>query len=184
MQGYAEQQVLVHGPGASLSVDAPATFLAPGGMLDVQYRIPYEETGDEAGFRLQSLAGRLQAYLHALRHPVVALRVHGGFAAEVLFLDPFLVQAGEAVLAASRVRVAPIARFGLLAQVRLFSETSLRLGFSGDVDIIGTRYVIQRGEELVPLVEPLRVRPSLTVGIATTFAGGNLFPSARDPFDP
>lgn len=184
MQGYAEQQVLVHGPGASLTFDLPGVALAPGAMFDVQYRVPYEEQGDEAGFRLESLALRLQGHFHALRHPAVAVRIHGGFAAETLFLAPFLVQEGAAELAASRVRVAPIARVGFLVQLRLFGETSLRLGLSGDVDIIGTRYSIQRGNEIVPLVEPLRVRPSLTVGIATTFAGAHLFPPADDPFDP
>ncbi len=183
-QGYAEEQVLVHGPGLSFAVDMPAIALAPGGMFDFQYRIPYEQAGEQAGFRLQSLAFRLQAHMHVLRHPAVTLRLHGGLAAEALFLRPFLVEGAEAVLAPSRTRVAPIARLGLTIQLRLFGATSLRLGFSGDVDIIGTRYVIQRGNDLIPLVEPLRIRPSLTVGIATTFAGPHLFPVADDPFDP
>jgi hypothetical protein len=51
------------------------------------------------------------------------------------------------------------------------------LAFAGDVDIIGTRYVIERGEERIVIVEPLRFRPSFQIGIATSFAGDSLFPA-------
>jgi hypothetical protein len=180
-QGYAAEEVIVHGPGLSIELDGPKLPLAPGLSFGAQYRIPFERVGEDAGFRLQSLALRLHAYIHLLRQEQFLLRLYGGGAAEILFLEPFLVEGREATLQASRTRVGPMARVALSTQLRLFGDTSLRVDLAADIDIVGTRYVIQRGEELIPLVEPLRVRPSLSIGLATSFAGATLFPRTDLP---
>ncbi len=174
-QGYASEQVVVHGPALGLRLDLRRVWPSPGLAFEAHYRLPYEQRGDEAGFELQSLSLRLLAHAELVQTPMIALALHGGVAVDTLFIDPFLVIASRAVASDARARVSPLPRFGPSLRLRLFGDTSLALGFYLDVDAIGTRYVIQRGSELVPLVEPLRVRPSFRIGLETTLFGADMF---------
>jgi hypothetical protein len=174
-QGYAAEQVLVHGPGAALEVHAAALTLSPGASFEAQYRLPFERIDELAGFELQSVALRLLAHVDPLHDPLLVFRTHLGLSVETLILAPLSVSDGAATPSQARARAAPLPRFGAALHILMFGDTALVLGFSGDIDVIGTRYVLQQGDTLIPLVEPLRVRPSVSVGLGTTFAGAALF---------
>jgi hypothetical protein len=174
-QGYAERQPVVHGPGLALEVDAPEWTLGPGLELTAQYRIPFEVEGDVAAVRLQSAVLRLFARLSVFRSELIVLQVAAGAGVDVIHLEPRIIEGADARAEPARTRVAPLIRPALHARVRLFGDTALWIALSGDVDIIGVRYVIRRGSEDIPLVEPLRFRPALSLGISTSLAGGDLF---------
>ncbi|HHH27227.1 MAG TPA: hypothetical protein ENK57_02605 [Polyangiaceae bacterium] len=174
VQGFAAGQIIAHGPGLSLGLGGPPLTLGPRFELSGQYRLPAAAENDVAGLRLHSGAFRLTTQLTVVRSSRVLLRVLGGAGLDLLVIEPFLVDA-RAELMPRRVRIAPALRFGLDVPVRLAGEVSLRIGAGMDVDAIGTRYVIQDGDALVPLLDPLRIRPLLSLGVDTTFVGHPAF---------
>lgn len=173
-EGYATEQVIIHGPGALIEIEALGVTLSPGVELTGQYRLPFERVGDEAGFRLQSGALRLQARIRPLTHSVVALHMGAGAGVDLLRIEPRLI-GGATELTEARTRAAPIVRATLALRLRLFADVALSLNAGADVDIVGTRYVVVRDGVTEPLLEPLRVRPWLQLGLAATVAGGALF---------
>lgn len=176
-QGYAGEQLLLHGPGLGLGLGGPELTLGPRFELTGQYRFVAEAQSEVAGLRLHSGAFRLVTQLTALRAGPVRLRGVAGMGLDLLVIEPFLVDDG-ATLLPSRTRAAPLVRFGIDVGVRLAGELSLRGTLGMDVDVIGTRFVVQDGAELVPLLDPLRVRPLLSLGLDTTLAGQPLFSEA------
>jgi hypothetical protein len=179
-QGYAEGRVIVHGPGIALALCAPDLTLSPGVELFAQFRIPYEEQSPEAGFSLTSGVLRLLATGELFTVDPATMRLGVGGGIDVLRIAPFALD-GEAVALPPRTRVAPAVRIGLGMSVRLVSEVALEIGASGDIDVIGTRYVVQRGETIEPLIEPLRFRPALAIGLSTTLAGASRVPNGEEP---
>jgi hypothetical protein len=174
-QGYASEQVLLHGPAAILSVDAPGLALAPGIELWGQYRLPFETDGAPVGFRMEGGALRLLCALQLVATQLVALHAGVGAGLDIVSIEPKLLDDVDAELSQARTRVAPLVRGRLDARLRLVGELALLVGFGADVDLIGTRYVlVDRGVE-VPLVEPLRVRPLVSVGLSLTLGGAPLF---------
>ena len=174
VQGFAAGQVVAHGPGLAVGVGGPPLTLGPRFELSGQYRLPASAENDVAGLRLHSGAFRLTTQLTVWRTSSVLFRLLGGAGLDLLVIEPFLIDTRAALLP-SRARIAPAVRFGLDVPVRLAGELSLRIIAGMDVDVIGTRYVIQDGDALVPLLDPLRIRPLLALGVDTTFAGHPAF---------
>ena len=174
-QGYAAEQVIVHGPGLAVDVDAPDWTLGPGLELTAQYRIPFEVESEVAKVRLQGAVLRFLARLTLWRAEQIALQAAVGAGIDVLHIEPSVNEGVSARAEPERTRIAPLIRPAVAARVRLFGDTALWLGFAGDIDLIGVRYVVRRPDGDIPLVDPLRFRPSLIVGVSTTLAGGDLF---------
>ncbi|MEQ9325208.1 MAG: hypothetical protein RIF41_38940 [Polyangiaceae bacterium] len=174
VQGFAAGQLVAHGPGLAVGVGGPPLPLGPRFELSGQYRLPASAENDVAGLRLHSGAFRLTTQLTVWRTSRVLFRLLGGAGLDLLVIEPFLIDA-RAELLPSRARIAPAVRVGLDVPVRLAGELSLRIIAGMDVDVIGTRYVIQDGDALVPLLDPLRIRPLLSLGVDTTFVGHGAF---------
>ncbi len=173
-QGFAADELVVHGPGLALGIGGPALALSPKLEFLAQYRFPAVAEGPDAGLKLHSGAFRMLVELAPFRTSRVGFGLLGGLGVDVLRIEPFLVDQRTTLLPA-RTRVAPLFRFGLGLSVRVIGETSVRLGAGADVDVIGPRYVVQDGETLLPILDPLRLRPSILVGLDTTLAGRAFF---------
>jgi hypothetical protein len=177
-QGFAKEHAVLHGPGVGLGFGAPELVLAPRFELTAQYRFSVEVASSVAGLSLQSGAFRLSTQLTAWQGATVLLRLVGGLGIDLLRIEPFLVDPRARPLPA-RTRVAPMARFGVDVGIHLHGDLSLRAGVGADVDAIGTRYVVQDGDTLIPLLDPLRVRPLITVGVDYTLLGRSAFSETR-----
>jgi hypothetical protein len=174
-EGYAAEQVIIHGPGLGLEIGAPGWTLAPSFQLSFQYRLPFEVEADDAGVRLQAAVLRSIVYLELLRQAPVELQAGVGAGIDIVYIEPLEVDGGLAVAEDARARVAPAIRPALQMRIGVVGDTSLLLVLGGDIDVVGTRFIVRTAAGDVPVLEPLRFRPVIGLGLSTTLAGAALF---------
>ena len=95
-----------------------------------------------AKVRLQGAVLRLLARLTMWRAEQIALQAAVGAGIDVLHIEPSVNEGVSARAEPERTRIAPLIRPAVAARVRLFGDTALWLGFAGDIDLIGVRYVV------------------------------------------
>jgi hypothetical protein len=175
-QGYAAEQVIIHGPGLGLEIGAPAWTLGPAFQLSFQYRLPFEVQGDAAGVRLQALVLRALVLFEVVHAGPFELQLGAGSGIDVVYIEPLEAEGAPAVAESARARVAPLIRPAAQMRIGIVGDTALLAVLGGDVDLIGTRFVVRTPAEDVPVLEPLRFRPLIALGLSTTLAGAPLFP--------
>jgi hypothetical protein len=177
LEGFASEISVVHGPGASVALEASGWPLRPSLELGIGWRVPASATAATAGVDLQGGALRLGASLELVRGELAALRAIVGAGFDLIDVEPTSGDAGGAALTERRLRIAPILRGGAVGRLRLLSGVALELGIAADVDPVSARYVVvgPDGSERVVL-EPFVVRPAALLGVTGRLAGTGIVP--------
>jgi hypothetical protein len=154
----------VHGPFVSLGFFSVRDQLRLGIRLSGQMRFPSEIEPHPVGMRLDHGALRLVPEIEVGLGWAWALRGGVGAGIDLTYLQP-VVSGGDAVEGdAPRWTVTPIARALVGIGYYPAPGRSFALIFAGDVDLIGTRYFVDRPGGSEDVFRPWRVRP--TVGLA------------------
>lgn len=147
------------GPGAVLQIALPV-----GVEFSAYYRRPLNVAGEPVGVRLQTWSLRSLLTMQVWSAERSGIRLGAGGGADLVQVSPVADRGETAELnSASRRKLALVRLQGSYAQ-RAFSFLDLELVLGLDLDFNGTRYVFQRASGEQRVLDPLPVRPFLSLG--------------------
>jgi hypothetical protein len=147
------------GPGAVFMIALTNGFELPG-----YYRRPLKVTGEPVGVRLQTLSLRGLVTIRVWSAERSGIRLGAGGGADLVHVSPTGSPGGSMELSGASWQKLALGRLQGSYTHRAFSFMDLELSLGLDLDFNGTRYVYRRvsGEERV--LDPVPVRPFLSLG--------------------
>jgi hypothetical protein len=162
-QAWSLSGAPVHGPLASLGFFSVRNGLRLGIRLTGQMRFPSEVQGRPIGMRLDHGALRLVPEIEVALGHAWAFRGGIGGGCDLSYLQPD-GSGAAAQIDSPRWTVTPVARALVGIGYSLAAGRSLNLFVAGDIDLLGTRYFVDRQGGSDSVFQPWRVRP--TAGLA------------------
>jgi hypothetical protein len=153
-------------PSLSLSARAVLPF---GGSTDAV-------TGHASAFAVRALAG-----IEVVRTSWFVLVGGAGGGADVLWASPTSAVLPPSVLGSGTTRADPMVTAFAAAHVRLVPSVVLTVMALGDLDLAPSRYVVDDGAAVDPVLAPWRVRPTLLAGFTFTALGQPTFARGAGP---
>jgi hypothetical protein len=128
------------------------------------FRRPVKVEANPVGARLQSLAFDALISFDAWQGARARLRLAAGVEADFVRVSPFASAEREVELAKSRWLKLALGRLALTyaRDVGNFMDVEVTVG--AELDVNGTRYVVQREAGAVDVLAPWPIRPLLSVG--------------------
>lgn len=163
-EGELYAKTLWHGPGLFAGVHTPEP-LGLGGRLTLQYRAPATVEGDHLGARIQAIALRALARASYQKGNLGACGA-AGLGADITSTDPTQVTADSAP-ENSRWDVVPVFR-ALGGGGLVFGSIGVWTVVGLDVDLMKTKFTVERGGETHTAIDVSLVRPFF--GIDVTLA--------------
>jgi hypothetical protein len=147
------------GPGAVFRSARPV-----GLELSAYYRRPLKVDGELVGVRLQTLSVRGLLTIRVWSSQRSGIRLGAGGGADLVYVSPVAEPDRSAQLSSASWRKLALARLqgSYARRVLSFMEVELSLGL--DLDFNGTRYVLRRASGELSVLDPLPVRPFLSLG--------------------
>jgi hypothetical protein len=147
------------GPGAVFQLALPIGF-----ELSAYYRRPLKVAGDPVGVRLQTLSLRGLLTIQVWSTERNSMRVGAGGGADLVHVSSVAAQAGTLELESASWQKLLLGRLQGSYAYRAFSFMDLEASLGLDLDFNGTRYVFQRTSGELRVLDPLPVRPFLSLG--------------------
>ncbi len=145
------------GPGIVFALSAPLGF-----ELSGYYRRPLKVTAEPVGARLETASLRALLVLELHRD----LRLGAGIGADFVSVQARAGAEQSLQLANASWRKLAVGRLQATYGYRAWPFLELQISAGADVDVSDTRYVFQRREGDVTVLEPSPLRPYLSVGAA------------------
>lgn len=147
------------GPGAVFQLALPV-----GLELSTYYRRPLKVVGEPVGVRLQtwSLRGLLTLQVWSAQRSAIRLGAGGG--ADLVHVSPIADAAGTAELSRASWQKLALARLQGSYARRVFRFIDAEFSLGLDLDFNGTRYVFRGASSELRVLDPLPVRPFLSLG--------------------
>jgi hypothetical protein len=164
VQAWSASTDPVHGPFVSLGLFSVRDGLRLGIRLSGQMRFPSEIEQNPIGVRLNHGALRLLPEIELALGRGWALRGGAGPGLDLSHVEPVLSGGSAAQVDSPRWTVTPIVRALVAVGYSLAPGHTASLIVAGDVDLLGTKYFVDRQAGSEDVFRPWRVRP--TVGLA------------------
>jgi hypothetical protein len=156
------------GGGVGVRVE---TRLRPVVLATAQTLLPRRATSQGVDSELTFVAARLSARLEALHRTRVSLAVAVGGGIDFVAFSTHGEPAG--VRGSRSERIQPVGSAGLVLALALSPRVALELNAGVDVDAAPRRWVVQRRQDQVTLLELARVRPFAGLALSFTVAGAS-----------
>jgi hypothetical protein len=168
VQAFSSEVPVVHGPGLIFGAHYGAQLTKPGALLVGQVWWPSRASDAVSSVRIYSGALRLLATVERSFGSSVVLSAGVGGGVDLTRVEPTAATASVPVrLASPTTLTTPALRAALGAKFRQSYGFSLYTTLALDADPSGTRYVSLNDGVTTRVLEPLALRPSLVVGVAT-----------------
>jgi hypothetical protein len=165
-QAWTSSQVPLHGPVVSLALALGVGEARPGVVLSGQWRFPVTIERDPIGLRLDEEAIRLAATLDIALGRHWAFRWLGGGGVDIVHVVPIAFAPKTATLDSPRISVSPVARAAAFLSFEFAAGKRATLGAASELDLVDTRYFIDRGSLSDTVLRPWRVRPAAVLEIS------------------
>jgi hypothetical protein len=162
-QAWSASRAPVHGPFVSIGVFSVRKKLRLGVRLSAQMRFPSEIEQPPVGVRLDHGALRLMPEIEVGLGRSWVMKSGIGAGVDMTYVEPEAAGGGVAQLDGSRWTATPVARALLGVGYAPASGRSVALLLAGDVDLLGTRYYVDRPDGAVDIFRPWRIRPTIAL---------------------
>ena len=151
----------VHGPELRLDLSA-GRRLSWGGALSAQYRLRRELRAEPAGVASEGLGLRLLARMRYRSEPRLGFVAEAGGGLDYEHFEPISGNTPAVHLdeRASRASLVLASKLGI--EALLFGRTWLSLTCGAELDLAPDDYVVVHAGRIVPVAEPLRLRPTFS----------------------
>jgi hypothetical protein len=166
LQTWSFDEPLFHGPGVALYGDTGSSNLRLGLWLSTQLRLPVEIEREPIGLHVQSGNFRLLGSLKVPISSKIWFRAGLGGGLDFVDIEPRVEENPSFRADPARLTLVPIARSMVFVGYALGERANAFLSLAADLDLIKTRYFVQRGESSETVFAPWRLRPALVVGVA------------------
>ncbi|HJL16712.1 MAG TPA: hypothetical protein RMH99_13700 [Sandaracinaceae bacterium LLY-WYZ-13_1] len=168
---FFDPELPTHALGARLGWSAPVDEVRLGVRLAGWYRFRTRVEREPVGAVFELGAVRLAGTLAHAPARWVELEASAGVVLQLVHVEPFDVQRTDDVRpAAPSWRTDPALTVEVGATARPFEGLAVGLFAGLDVDLMGARYVVERGGTRVPVFEPAVVRPRVGAFVAADLA--------------
>lgn len=139
--------------------------------------LPFESSADQVTARASALSLRALFGMSVLRSDWLEVVTRLGGGADVLWVTPSSASLGSSLLAGSSSETHAVATGSVVARVPVVSNVALTLQVDADVDLMPSRYVVDRGGMHDAALVPWPVRPIALAGFTFTTFGASSFVS-------
>jgi hypothetical protein len=154
-------QTPVHGPELQLDLSA-GQRLSWGGALSAQYRLRRELHAEPIGVATRGVGLRLLGRMRYRSEPRLGFVAQAGGGLDYERFEPISGNTPDVTLDASASRTSFILASQLGIEAHLFGRAWLSLMCGAELDLAPDDYVVVHGTGIVPIAEPLRLRPTFS----------------------